>query len=470
MITLQALLVGGMPRFMDTGIKTLSVLALASIIYFLPIHKYVKGQLLSLIPGIAAVAILYITEFEVDLHYIIFTSVAMTALYLKEIVVVVNGIILNIAIIALYILDPGALMEETADVIDFICVIILLNAAFVTLYLLTHWGRGLLNETTEREEKTSELLGRLESTFVALEEGARQLDNDIGVFNDSIAATRTMSSNITEAMQEMTKGVQEEAESIANINNIMSGSIESVNQAHQISENVVKTSQTMIEKVADGLEKILEAGKQMNTVNEAMEKAKDTVDLLKARMADIVNALEMIQQIASQTNMLALNAAIESVRAGEHGKGFAVVAEEVRKLAERSKAMADDISTVIKDLAQRSEETVSVVNEGRTATNTGRNLMNEIADYFEEVKQAFEHSNSEIESCMEMVASVSRNYSESQKQVESIASISEENAASIEEILATVENENQQIIKISESVEALTQLSKKIKELLVSGK
>jgi len=470
LLSVQALLVGGVTHFVDTGIKCASALVLAVIFYFLPINKYVKGQLIAIIPGVAAVAIFCISGFEVDLHYIIFASLAMTALYLKKTLIITYGIIMNILYITAYIIKPDGILAGTGDFIDFAAVIILYNACMAILYFLTHWGRGLLNESTEKEEKASDLLNKLGNTIVALEEGAKQLDNDIGIFNESIAATRALSSNVTAAMQEMTKVIQEEAENIANINNIMSGSIDSVNQANHISENVVNSSQSMIDKVTDGWEKILEAGKQMNTINAAMEKAKDTVDLLQARMDDIVNALEAIQQIATQTNLLALNAAIESARAGEHGKGFAVVADEVRKLAEQSKSMADDISSIIKDLAVRSEETVNVVNEGSTATNIGSNLLVDVAEYFEEVKETFEHSNSEIKNGMEMVASVSRNFSDSQKQVESIASISEENAASIEEILATIEDENQQIIKISESVEGITELSKKIKELIASGK
>jgi methyl-accepting chemotaxis protein len=59
---------------------------------------------------------------------------------------------------------------------------------------------------------------------------------------------------------------------------------------------------------------------------------------------------------------------------------------------------------------------------------------------------------------------------ETQKQIESIASISEENAASVQEVLATVEDENQQIIRISESVEGISELSRNLKSLLNSGK
>ena len=82
-------------------------------------------------------------------------------------------------------------------------------------------------------------------------------------------------------------------------------------------------------KVSDGVQKVGSASQE---------------SLLSIR--DISEKINIINDIAFQTNILALNAAVEAARAGEHGKGFAVVAAEVRKLAERSKLAADEIITL----------------------------------------------------------------------------------------------------------------------------
>ena len=86
-----------------------------------------------------------------------------------------------------------------------------------------------------------------------------------------------------------------------------------------------------------------------------MQRSSERILALAERVGEISGLLELINEIADQTNLLALNAAIEAARAGEAGRGFSVVADEVRRLAERSKASAADIEQIITSHPGRDE-------------------------------------------------------------------------------------------------------------------
>jgi methyl-accepting chemotaxis protein len=120
-------------------------------------------------------------------------------------------------------------------------------------------------------------------------------------------------------------------------------------------------------------EAILEAARHMAEDAAAQAHALDVVSkkikALGDRSLEINQIVELIDEIAAQTNMLALNAAIEASRAGEQGKGFAVVADEVRKLAERSSSATKDIGAFIEMIQDATHDTVQAMERIRRVTH-----------------------------------------------------------------------------------------------------
>ena len=273
-----------------------------------------------------------------------------------------------------------------------------------------------------------------------------------------------VSEEISNTVQEIANGANNQAEDTekgsSNINEL--GQLIGDNKDNI--QNLIAISNEVDSLKDEGLEVIEQLLTATYSNQESVRNINNLIMNTNSSAGKIESASEMIKSISEQTNLLALNAAIEAARAGEAGKGFAVVADEIRNLAEMSNKFTEEISDIIGELIEKTNDTVTNIKEVEESTKQQAQNVNTTNDKFLDISKSIEEM---IES-LERVNESSNRMDEKKEQmigvIENLSAISEENAAATQEASASVEEQMASVLEIENASNVLKTLAEEMNE------
>lgn len=249
---------------------------------------------------------------------------------------------------------------------------------------------------------------------------------------------------VASSADQMSKGAQEQAQqtsSVAASVEEMSSTVATTSQHAHDSNEVVRQAS---ELGAEGEKVFDETAEGMGRIARHVNDSADQVSELGRSSQEIGEIIEVIGDIADQTNLLALNAAIEAARAGEQGRGFAVVADEVRQLAERTTEATSKVADMITRIQKNTDKVVGSMERSKDEVETGLTLIDDASDALKEVVSSIQSMESRIDQIARASEQQAAASNEIAENVDSISSVADEVSRSTTELATMADDMNQQ--------------------------
>jgi methyl-accepting chemotaxis protein len=262
----------------------------------------------------------------------------------------------------------------------------------------------------------------------------------------------TAANEIAASSEEMSAGAQSQAGKVQQVTAAIQEMAATIAEATRHATEATTASRNASDTATTGGEIVGQTITGMGEIADLVRESSESISRLAESAEKIDQIVNVIEDIADQTNLLALNAAIEAARAGEQGRGFAVVADEVRKLAERTARATGEIKGVIGDVQQKTGEAVGAMETGIRSVDKGR----ELADKAGNSLQGILYTSQKVMNMIEQIATGAEQQSaaadEISHSVEDISVVTSETAKGAGEMAKAAEDLNHQAESLQKMV------------------
>jgi methyl-accepting chemotaxis protein len=266
--------------------------------------------------------------------------------------------------------------------------------------------------------------------IIAVAQEADTIANQVSSAAEELSAQVEQSTRGTEVQQER---VSETATAMEQMN-------ATVLEVAKNASNAAENADHARERAEDGAKLVSEVIHAINQIETRSEELKGSMTQLGKQADGIGTIMQVIEDIADQTNLLALNAAIEAARAGEAGRGFAVVADEVRKLAEKTMDATKQVGQAINDIQSGARRNILATEEAVTAVAESTELAKRTGQTMDEIRQLVEQSSDQVRNIATAAEEQSATSEEVNRATDEINIISSETSRAMQESRQAIES------------------------------